>query len=297
MATPDPTKTAALIKPAEQINALLRYMAELQAAYPQSSALTQLKTKVEELSKGKLGVINLDVVKNTKIADTAFIPVALEALFGTPIQSMGSQILAEYEGLRIDKYIEGIYSVMQMASDGYTFLGYVIQTDEGTQLFDATLTPTTLFDNATHSEPSSWSAPKWLEVCHSLFPDIAQLQVALTETQTTANNAKTAAETAVSKAEEVSRLLKVNNATELPADGVPVANTSYKLGEISSLTLNGVPVSDYETTIYFTCGTGFSMTIPDCEIVGELAAEDGKSYVMSILNGIVVMGEVVTYNN
>lgn len=89
---------------------------------------------------------------------------------------------------------------------------------------------------------------------------------------------------------------KIVDATSLPEDSSPLAGTSYKLGTIASLTINSIPTSDAETTIYFTCGEGFTMSIPDCNVVGELSAEAGKSYVMSILNGIVVMGEVESYN-
>lgn len=90
---------------------------------------------------------------------------------------------------------------------------------------------------------------------------------------------------------------KITSAIEIPDDGIPLAGTSYKLGTIASLTIDGIPTSDAETTVYFTADEGFTMSIPDCEVVGELSAEAGKSYVMSILNGIVVMGEVTSYNN
>ena len=90
---------------------------------------------------------------------------------------------------------------------------------------------------------------------------------------------------------------KTVSATSLPSDGIPLAGTSYKLGTIAALSINGIPMSDAETVIYFTADEGFTMSIPDCEVVGELSAEAGKSYVMSILNGIVVMGEVTSYNN
>lgn len=87
--------------------------------------------------------------------------------------------------------------------------------------------------------------------------------------------------------------VKVVSATTLPTNKIPVAGTSYKLGVIASLSLSGVPTSDYETTIYFTAGTGFQMSIPaSTKIVGELSAEAGKSYVISIQNGVVIMGEI-----
>lgn len=88
----------------------------------------------------------------------------------------------------------------------------------------------------------------------------------------------------------------IDSATALPTNKIPVPGTSYKLGTIPSLALNSIPTSDLEIIIYFTADSGFTMSIPDCQIVGELAAEAGKSYVMSILNGVVVMGEVSSYN-
>lgn len=90
---------------------------------------------------------------------------------------------------------------------------------------------------------------------------------------------------------------KVASVTEMPTDGIPLAGTAYKLGTIASLSINGIPTSDAETVIYFVADEGFTMSIPDCEVVGELSAEAGKSYVMSILNGIVIMGEVTNYQN
>lgn len=95
--------------------------------------------------------------------------------------------------------------------------------------------------------------------------------------------------------QRVRDIVKSLTADTLPEDGIPVENTTYALGEIASLTLNDIPNSSLETLIYFKAGTGFSMSIPDCEVIGELSAEAGKSYVMSILNGIVVMGEVSTH--
>lgn len=90
---------------------------------------------------------------------------------------------------------------------------------------------------------------------------------------------------------------KTVSATELPADGVLIAGTSYKLGIVTSLNIEGIPTSDVETTLYWTAGDIFQMSIIDCNVIGELSAEAGKSYVMSILNGIVVMGEVVKHTN
>ena len=79
-------------------------------------------------------------------------------------------------------------------------------------------------------------------------------------------------------------------------------NKSYKLGEITSLTISAVSTFDIESVIYFTSGTTpTDISIPDTLInIGEVptlttasnvstgTCEASKSYIISILNNIAV---------
>ena len=76
----------------------------------------------------------------------------------------------------------------------------------------------------------------------------------------------------------------------------PVANNIYKYtvsGGLTSLTINTVPVSDYEIIIYFTSSTSFTFTDSSgCTwIDADPTFAVSKSYVISFLNGIGVWGE------
>lgn len=79
-------------------------------------------------------------------------------------------------------------------------------------------------------------------------------------------------------------------------------NKSYKLGEITSLTISAVSTFDIESVIYFTSGTTpTDISIPDTLInIGEAptlttasnvstgTCDANKSYIISILNNIAV---------
>lgn len=79
-------------------------------------------------------------------------------------------------------------------------------------------------------------------------------------------------------------------------------NKSYKLGEITSLTISAITTFDIESVIYFTSGTTpTDISIPDTLInIGEVptlttasnvstgTCEASKSYIISILNNIAV---------
>lgn len=72
-------------------------------------------------------------------------------------------------------------------------------------------------------------------------------------------------------------------------------NTVYVRGELSSLTLSSIAVSDRESLIYFTtsASTNFPLSLPaGTKYIGALTFAPSTQYVISILNGIVVMGEV-----
>lgn len=72
-------------------------------------------------------------------------------------------------------------------------------------------------------------------------------------------------------------------------------NTVYVRGTLSSLTLSSIAVSDKESLIYFTTywGDDFSFSLPSgTKYIGVLTFSPSTQYVISILNGIVVMGEV-----
>lgn len=80
-------------------------------------------------------------------------------------------------------------------------------------------------------------------------------------------------------------------------NGHIAGNTKYTLGDMSELNITSITKSDKESLVYFTAGEGFTMSIPkDTEIIGDLSVEPGKSYVMSVLNRVVVMGEITKYN-
>ena len=72
-------------------------------------------------------------------------------------------------------------------------------------------------------------------------------------------------------------------------------NTVYVRGELSSLTLSSISASDKESLIYFTTysGNSFSLSLPTgTKYIGAFSFSPSTQYVISILNGIVVMGEV-----
>ena len=72
-------------------------------------------------------------------------------------------------------------------------------------------------------------------------------------------------------------------------------NTVYVRGELSSLTLSSIAASDKESLIYFTTysGNSFSLSLPTgTKYIGAFSFSPSTQYVISILNGIVVMGEV-----
>ena len=72
-------------------------------------------------------------------------------------------------------------------------------------------------------------------------------------------------------------------------------NTVYVRGTLSSLTLSSIAASDRESLIYFTTAqwSDFSLSLPTgTKYIGVLTFSPSTQYVISILNGIVVMGEV-----
>ena len=72
-------------------------------------------------------------------------------------------------------------------------------------------------------------------------------------------------------------------------------NTVYVREMLSSLTLSSIAASDKESLIYFTTysGNSFSLSLPTgTKYIGTFSFSPSTQYVISILNGIVVMGEV-----
>ena len=79
-------------------------------------------------------------------------------------------------------------------------------------------------------------------------------------------------------------------------------NKSYKLGELTSLTISAITTFDIESVIYFTSGTTpTDISIPDTLVnIGDVptlttvssvstgTCEASKSYIISILNNIAV---------
>ena len=82
-------------------------------------------------------------------------------------------------------------------------------------------------------------------------------------------------------------------------------NKSYKLGEITSLTITAVSIFDIESVIYFTSGsTATTVSVPDTltnlgdapELtisggVGTGSCTASKNYIISILNNIAIWKE------
>ena len=72
-------------------------------------------------------------------------------------------------------------------------------------------------------------------------------------------------------------------------------NTVYIRGALPSLTLSAIETSDRESVIYFTtsASTNFSLSLPTgTKYIGDLSFSPSTQYVISILNGIVIMGEI-----
>lgn len=69
------------------------------------------------------------------------------------------------------------------------------------------------------------------------------------------------------------------------------ANTVYKYGTLTSLTITANDTSNLETLIYFTAGTGITVSLPNTlKTIGDINFGAGNDYVISILNNIAVIG-------
>ena len=87
--------------------------------------------------------------------------------------------------------------------------------------------------------------------------------------------------------------------TDLTSTSITLANaeagTTYHYGTLTSLTITANDTADNEINIYFTAGTAIAVSLPaSIQYIGYApVVESGKSYVISILNNILVSGEVV----
>ena len=88
--------------------------------------------------------------------------------------------------------------------------------------------------------------------------------------------------------------------TDLTSTTVTLANavsgTTYKYGTLTSLTVTANDTSNEEITIYFTASsTSIAVNFPGTiEYIGSAPVfETGKKYVISILNNMLISGEVV----
>ena len=71
------------------------------------------------------------------------------------------------------------------------------------------------------------------------------------------------------------------------------ANTVYKYGTLTSLTITANDTSNLETVIYFTAGTGITVNLPNTlETIGTPSFGAGNKYILSILNNILVAGVI-----
>lgn len=94
----------------------------------------------------------------------------------------------------------------------------------------------------------------------------------------------------------------VEKTTNVTLEGTVVSlkvqpNTCYNCGTITSLTITSIPNSSLESLIYFSTDETCQITLPDCEIVGDIIIEPNTKYVFSILNGILITGEINNYEN
>ncbi len=71
-------------------------------------------------------------------------------------------------------------------------------------------------------------------------------------------------------------------------------NTVYSCGELSDLTLSSLPDSHLESLIYFSTGMFFNQIAitGKYKTIGELTVKPEKSYVLSILDKVLVLGEI-----
>ena len=91
-------------------------------------------------------------------------------------------------------------------------------------------------------------------------------------------------------------------------ESITVTDTTYTIASLAgnkvytfsnpltSLTITAYGDTTLETVLYFTAGTGFTFSVPSDSkyIIEEPVFNDGMSYVVSIQNGTIVMGEIVS---
>lgn len=97
---------------------------------------------------------------------------------------------------------------------------------------------------------------------------------------------------------------KLTEYTEIPAEVTDLvsttitlpqaeANTVYRYGTLTSLTISSNETSDLETTIYFTAGSTITVNLPQTlKTIGNIDFYSNTSYVLSIQNNILVVGEI-----
>lgn len=69
----------------------------------------------------------------------------------------------------------------------------------------------------------------------------------------------------------------------------------YKYGTLASLDIQSIETSNLESVVEFTTAEEFTVTLPDTyQSIGEISLEGGKSYILSVMNGVIVSGEVST---
>lgn len=72
-----------------------------------------------------------------------------------------------------------------------------------------------------------------------------------------------------------------------------VPNTNYEYGTLTALNIISTTKSYLESTIFFTAGVDDCLTYPsELKTIGTISIKEGKSYAISILNNIMVIGEL-----
>lgn len=97
--------------------------------------------------------------------------------------------------------------------------------------------------------------------------------------------------------EQVDALIEPAEVTDLASTSITLANaaanTVYKYGTLTSLTITANDTSNLETLIYFTAGNSITVSLPQTlKTIGDISFDANTAYVLSIQNNIAVLGTI-----
>lgn len=97
--------------------------------------------------------------------------------------------------------------------------------------------------------------------------------------------------------EQVDALIAPAEVTDLTSTSITLANaaanTVYKYGTLTSLTVTANDTSNLETLIYFTAGNSITVSLPQTlKTIGDITFDANTAYVLSIQNNIAVLGTI-----